>query len=79
MYNYISTVYYYSCYSPIDTKLIRKQIFEGSVQSISDVQILFMVLAYNAIMINSSHTIVFSDASNFQEKLMSNIDVGSIL
>jgi len=58
--------------SPVELKDIKKKIGSGEIKKIGDLQVHLLMMSYNAIMINRSDTIVFSDAANFQTELKDN-------
>lgn len=59
----------------MDLRAIKRKIAAGEITRIGDLQISLLILSYNALMINRSDTIVFSDASNFQSDLVEDCQV----
>lgn len=53
-------------YSPVESRDIKRKIAAGEITNITELQLNLLMLSYNALMINKSSSVVYSDASNFQ-------------
>ncbi|KAL4103616.1 hypothetical protein QTP88_018977 [Uroleucon formosanum] len=51
---------------PVESRDIKRKIAAGEITNITELQLNLLMLSYNALMINKSSSVVYSDASNFQ-------------
>ncbi|XP_029341466.1 uncharacterized protein LOC100162654 isoform X2 [Acyrthosiphon pisum] len=57
---------------PVESRDIKRKIAAGEITNLTELQLNLLILSYNALMINSSDSIIYSDASNFQFDLQNN-------
>jgi len=62
-------------YSPVESQDIKRKIAAGEITNLTELQLNLLILSYNALMINRSDSIVFSDATKFQFDLQNNCQV----
>lgn len=66
-------------HSPIALRDIKKKIATGQIKTITQLQIDLLIMSFNAVLINASDTIVFSDATDLQSDLYTNCQVCELL
>jgi len=57
---------------PVELKDIKKKINSGEISRLSQLQVTLLLMSYNAIMTNSTNSIVCNDATSFQAELLEN-------
>ncbi|XP_060875908.1 MATH and LRR domain-containing protein PFE0570w-like [Metopolophium dirhodum] len=57
---------------PVESRDIKRKIAAGEITNLTELQLNFLILSYNTIMINRSDSIVVRDASKFQYELQNN-------